>query len=156
MDRAVLVFGLVAVTALLAFSMTGRDGDGARGTTAQGEAGGAGVNGLAAQAAPERRVTSVGGRAAPEPPPESGATGPSYASPGYMDRYEPRYDNEQAILDAQTAQAVAALEAARASEAAAAEVGAAEGQPDSEGAAGDGAPGETGGSGTGGSGTDGS
>jgi hypothetical protein len=117
-DRVVLVFGVVAVTALLAYSMIGREAPatvaGSEGTPA---AGSAGTPGQAAPdpAAPERRVVSASGRAAPEPPQAEGrSTGPAAMSASYMDRFEPRFSNEQAILSAQTERANAANDAARA------------------------------------------
>lgn len=128
MDRAVLVFGVIAVMALLAFSLTGRDDPAslveAGNTPAAGSAVGPG------QAAPERRVVSAAGQAAPEPPALEGEpVGPAHTSPSYMQRFEPRFDNEQAILDAQTERAVAVEEAARA---AAAEAAPADAAPQDE------------------------
>jgi hypothetical protein len=125
-DRVVLVFGGIAVTALLAFSMIGRDDEPASlaGSAGNPVAGSAGAPDQTAPgpAAPERRIVSATGRAAPEPPQVEGqSTGPAAVSAGYMDRFEPRSDNEQAILSAQTEQAVAAEEeAARAAAEAAA------------------------------------
>ena len=124
-DRGVLVFGGIAVMALLVFSIIGRDEPaslaGSAGNPAAGSAG-APDQTAPGPGAPERRIVSATGRAAPEPPQVEGqSTGPAAVSPGYMDRFEPRSDNEQAILSAQTERAVAAEEeAARAAAEAAA------------------------------------
>ena len=122
-DRVVLTFGVIAVTALLAYATIGREAPAPlAGSEGNPAAASAGAPGEAASdpAAPERRVVSASGRAAPEPPQVEGRlTGPAAVSAGYMDRFEPRFDNEQAILSAQTEQARAAEEAAHAAEAAA-------------------------------------
>ena len=135
-DRVILVVGVIAVTALLAFSMIGRDEPASlAGSAGNPAAGGAGAQDQTAPGpgAPERRVVSATGRAAPEPQQVEGqSTGPAAVSAGYMDRFEPRSDNEQAILSAQTEQALAAEEAARAAaEEEAARAGAEEAAPGS-------------------------
>jgi hypothetical protein len=111
MDRLIPMIGLAALTLLLVVSMM-------EGEDAPAVAGG---EGAPSAAAPERRVVSSGGWAATEPQRQPGVEiGAAHVSPGYMDRFEERYDNELAILMAQTEAAIAAEEAARAAEEAAA------------------------------------
>jgi hypothetical protein len=65
-----------------------------------------------AAAAPTRTISSVGFRA-PEPAPlPGGSDRRSYASPGFEDRFTSNPDNEVARLEAETAAARAALDAA--------------------------------------------
>jgi hypothetical protein len=120
MDRAVLVFGVLSVTALLAFSMIGQEEHRTL-AEAGGTSSAAAGEGAVPADLPQQRVISATGRTVPEPPRVEGVeVHSSYASSSYLERFEPRHDNELAILTAQTQQAMAEEEAARAAAAAAA------------------------------------
>ena len=118
MDRVVLVFGLVALTALLAMSMMRGEAPGA---LVQRD--GAGTGSGSAPVAPDRRMISAAGRTAPEPTVAEGAAiPPPMPTAGYVAHFDPppRPDTEAAFLAAESQRVRAEEDAARAAAEAAA------------------------------------